>query len=162
MERNLLLRWHRHVHEKVTEWTTVIKNFLKELGQEALDNYFDTRQGKAASILDYTFRAEIRTVSLKKDTAIDPDEKVRGYWLMRTNPTEREISGIKIITQEQTQLAQVKKAITQAIVAKKGGEVRMISVRQETECKTALVDTLRPQILVGRLGMEGASLGESG
>ena len=43
---------------------------------------------------------------------------------MRTNLTEREISGIKIITQRQTQLAQVKKAITQKIVAKKREEVR--------------------------------------
>ena len=44
---------------------------------------------------------------------------------MRTlNLAEREISGIKIITQGQTQLAQVKKAITQTIVAKKREEVR--------------------------------------
>ena len=43
---------------------------------------------------------------------------------MRTsNLTEREISGIKIITQGQTQLAQVKKAITQTI-AKRREEVR--------------------------------------
>ena len=64
----------------------------EELGQEALDNYFDMRQGKAESILDYM-----------KDTAIDLDEKIRGYWLMRTsNLTEREISGIKIMSQGQT------------------------------------------------------------
>ena len=89
----------------------------EELGQEALDNYFDVRQGKAESILDYIFREEILTVALKKDTAIDLDEKIREYWLMRTsNLTEREVSGIKIITQGQTQLAQVKKAITQMIV----------------------------------------------
>ena len=95
----------------------------EELGQEALDNYFDMRQGKAESILDYIFREEILTVALKKDTAIDLDEKIRGYWLMRTsNLTEREISGIKIITQGQTQLAQVKKAITQTIVAKRREE----------------------------------------
>ena len=44
---------------------------------------------------------------------------------MRTsNLTEREISGIKIITQGQTQLAQVKKAISQTIVAKKREELR--------------------------------------
>ena len=76
----------------------------EELGQEALDNYFDMRQGKAESILDYSFREETLTVALKKETAIDLDGKIRGYWLMRTsNLTEREISGIKI------QLAQVKK-----------------------------------------------------
>ena len=44
---------------------------------------------------------------------------------MRTsNLTEREVCGIKIITQGQTQLAQVKKVITQTIVAKKREEVR--------------------------------------
>ena len=91
---------------------------LEELGQEALDNYFDMRQGKAESILDHIFRGEILTVALKKDTATDLDEKIRGYWLMRTsNLTEREVSGIKIITREQTQLAQVNKAITQTIGA---------------------------------------------
>ena len=61
--------------------TTVMENLHKELGQEALDNYFDMRQGKAESILDYIFREEILTVALKKDTAIDLDEKIRGYWL---------------------------------------------------------------------------------
>ena len=82
------------------------------------------RQGKAESILDYIVREEILTVVLKKDS-IDLDDKIRGYWLMRTsNLTEREISGIKIITQGQTELAQVKKAITQTFVAKKREEVR--------------------------------------
>ena len=97
----------------------------QELGQEALDNYFDMRQGKAESFQDYIFREEILTVALKKDTAIDLDEKIRGYWLMRTsNLTDREVSGIKIITQGQTQLTQVKKAITQTIVAQKREEVK--------------------------------------
>ena len=100
--------------------------------------------------MDYIFREEILTVALKKDTAIDPDAKIRGNWLMRTsNLTEREISGIKIITLGQTELAQVKKAITQTIVAKKREEVSvMVSVRQETERETALVDTLRPRISI--------------
>ena len=97
----------------------------EELGQEALDNCFDMRQGKAEIIQDYIFREEILTVALMKDTAFDLDEKIRGYWLMRSsNLTDREVSGIKIITQGQTQLTQVKKAITQTIVAKKREEVR--------------------------------------
>ena len=97
----------------------------EELGQEALDNYFDMRQGKAESTQDYIFREEVLTVALHKDTAIDLHEKIRGYWLMRTsNLTEREISGIKIIIQGQTELAQVKRAINQTIVVKKGEEVR--------------------------------------
>ena len=88
--------------------------FPEELGQEALDIYFDMRQGKAESFQDYIFREEILTVALQKDTAIDLDEKIRGYWLMRTSN----------LTQGQTQLAQVKRAITQTIVAKKREEVR--------------------------------------
>ena len=84
--------------------------------------YFNMRQGKAESIQDYIFHEEILTVAVKKDTAVDLDEKIRGYWLMRTsNLSEREISGIKIITQGQTELAHVKKAITQTTVAKKRG-----------------------------------------
>ena len=83
------------------------------------------RQGKAESNQDFIFREEIITGALQKDTAIDLDEKIRGYWLMRTsNLTEREISGINIITQVQTQLVQVKKAINQTTVAKKREEVR--------------------------------------
>ena len=35
----------------------------EELGQEALDNYFDMRQGKAESILDYISGEEILTVA---------------------------------------------------------------------------------------------------
>ena len=97
----------------------------EELGQEALDSDFHMCQGKAESIQDCIFREEILTVALKKDTAIDLGEKIRGYWLMRTsNLTDREVTGIKIITQAQTQLAQIKKAITQTIVAKKREEVR--------------------------------------
>ena len=67
---------------------------------------------------------------------------------MRTsNLTEREISGIEIITQGRTQLLQVNRAITQTIVAKKNGKKSgMISVKQETERETALVDTLRSRI----------------
>ena len=80
----------------------------EELGQEALDNYFDMGQGKAESIQDNIFREEILTIALQKDTAIDLDEKTRGYWLMReSNLTEREISGRSSLRARQ--LAQVKK-----------------------------------------------------
>ena len=121
----------------------------EELGQEALDNYFDMRQGKAESILDYVFREKIIPVALKKDTAVDLDDQIRGYWLRRTsNLTEREISGIKIITQGQIQLAQVKEAITQTIVAKRREEVRDDLRKQETERETALVDMLKPRISI--------------
>ena len=84
-----------------------MENFLRSLDRRHFDNYFDVRQGKAENIQDYIFREEILTVALQKDTAIDLDEKIRGYSPMRT-----------------TQLAQVKKAITQTIGAKKREEVR--------------------------------------
>ena len=98
----------------------------EELGQEALDNNFDMRQGKAESIHDYIFREEILTVALQKDTAIDLDEKIRGYWLMRTSEshgtrnfwTQDHHSGAD------TARARQKKAVTQTIVAKKREEVR--------------------------------------
>ena len=76
-----------------SQWTNIIQclkdngyvELPEELGQEALENYFDMPQGKAESIQDYIFREEILTVALKKDTAVDLDEKIRGYWLMRTS-----------------------------------------------------------------------------
>ena len=72
-----------------------------------------------------------------------------------SNLTEREISGIKIINQGRHSSRRSKKAITQMIVAKRRGEVRDdLSVKQETERETALVDTRRPRIstLVVRVG----------
>ena len=121
----------------------------EELGQEALDNYFDMRQGKAESILDYIFLKEILTVALKKDTAIDLDEKIRGYWLMRkSNLTVREISGIKIITEGQTTRAGQKRPSPRRLLQRSVRKSGMISVRQETERETALVDTLRPRISI--------------
>ena len=83
------------------------------------------RQGKAESILDYTFREEILTVALKKDTAIDLDEKIQRI-LADENV---EPHGTRNFWNQdhhlgQTQLAQVKKAITQTTVAKKREEVR--------------------------------------
>ena len=96
----------------------------EELGQEALDNYFDMRQDKAESIQDYIFFVK-KLLPCRRTQPLISMKKIRGYWLMRTsNLTEREFFGIKIITQGQTQLAQVKKAITQTIVAKKREEVR--------------------------------------
>ena len=121
----------------------------EELGQEALNNYFDMRQGKAESIQDYIFREEILTVALQKDTAIDLDEKIRGYWLMRTsNLTEREISGIKIITQGQHSSRRSRRPSPRRLLQRSVRKSGTICVRQETERETALVDTLRPRISI--------------
>ena len=84
------------------------------------------RQGKAESILDYIFREEILTVALRRTQPLISMRKSEGYWLMRTsNLTEREISGINIITQVgRHNSRRSKKSITQTIVAKKREEVR--------------------------------------
>ena len=114
----------------------------EELGQEALDNYFDMRQGKAESIQD--------SVALQKDTAIDLDEKIRGYWLMRTsNLTEREVFWNQDHHSEGRHSSRKSREpsprrLLQRSVRNSG----MISVRQETEHETALVDTLRPRISI--------------
>ena len=57
-----------------SQWTTSFKclkdngygELPEELGQEALDNDFDMRQGKAERIQDYIFRQEILTVALQR------------------------------------------------------------------------------------------------
>ena len=122
----------------------------KELGQEALDIYFDMRQGKAESTLDYIFREEFLTVALKKDTATDLDEKMRGYWLMRTsNLTEREVCGIKIMTQGSRHSSRrSKRPSPRRLLQRNVRRSGIISEKQETERETALVDTLRPRISI--------------
>ena len=120
----------------------------EELGQEVLDNYFDMRQGKAESILDYIFHEEILTVALKKYTAIDLDEKIRGYWLMsRTSRNEKFLESRSTLRGRHNSRRSKRpspRRLLQRNVRKSG----MISVRQETERETALVDTLRPRISI--------------
>ena len=93
----------------------------EELGQEALDNYFDMRQGKDESIQENIFREEILTVALQKDTAIDLDEEIRGYWLDENVESHgtRNFWNQDHHTRADTARARQKKAITQTIVAKK-------------------------------------------
>ena len=116
-----------------SQWTNIIKylkdngygELAEDLGQEALYNYFDMRQGRLESIQDYFFREEILTVALQKDTTIDLDEKIRGYWLMRTtNLTEQKICGIQHHHSRTDTTRASKKAIILTIVAKKRAEVR--------------------------------------
>ena len=122
----------------------------EELGQEALGYYFDMRQGKAESILDYIFREEILTVAFKKDTAIDLDEKIPRILADEnvSNLTEREISGIKIITQGRHNSRRSKRPSPRRLLQRNVRKSGMISMRQETERETALVDTLRPRISI--------------
>ena len=68
---------------------------------------------------------------------------------MRTsNLTEREISGIKIITQGRHSSRKSKKPSPKRLLQRNVRKSGMISVRQETERETALVDTLRPRISI--------------
>ena len=61
---------------------TLKKPFLRRR-QEALDNCFDTRQGKAEAIQDCINREDIRALPLQNSTKTALDEKMRGYWLIR-------------------------------------------------------------------------------
>ena len=99
---------------------------VEELGQEALDDYFDMRQGKAESIQDYAFREEILTVALREDRTIDLDEKIRGYWLVRTSRTSRNERFLESRSSLRGRRSsrRSKKTITQTIVAKRREEVR--------------------------------------
>ena len=73
----------------------------EEKGQEALDNCLDLRQGNAESIQDYISREEMMSLSLQNSTQVALDEKMRGYWLVRTSAlTEQEIAGIRSISRE--------------------------------------------------------------
>ena len=128
---------HHSMPQRRRLWRT-----FEELGQEALENYFDMRQGKAESIQDHIFREEILTVALQKDTAIDLDEKIRGYWLMRTsNLTEREISGIRSSLRGRHSSRRSRRPSPRRLLQRNVRKSGMISVRQETQRETALVDT---------------------
>ena len=85
-------------------------NTLEEKGQEALENHFDMRQGKA--IQDYINREELMSLSLQRSTRVALDEKIRVHWLIRTSvSSEQEIAGIRIVTEGCTGLSLVKRAI---------------------------------------------------
>ena len=55
------------------------RDTLEEKGQEALDNYFDMRQGKHDAIQEYINREEVMSLSLQNLTKIALDEKMCGY-----------------------------------------------------------------------------------
>ena len=58
---------------------------LGEKGQEALDNYFDTKLRNAEAIRIY-----MMSLSLQKLTNIARDEKMRGYWHIRTSASSEQ------------------------------------------------------------------------
>ena len=122
----------------------------EELGQEALDNYFDMRQGKADSIQDYIFREEILTVALQKDTAIDLDEKIRGLLTDENVESDgtRNFWNQDHHSGTDTARASQKKPSPRRLLQRNVRKLGMISVRQETERETDLVDTLRPRISI--------------
>ena len=96
-----------------------------EEGQEALDTYFDMRQGKAEAIQDHINREEMMSLPLQSSTKIALDKKMRGHWLIRTSAlSEQEIAGIRMVTEGSTGLSAVKKAIQQTIVSRRREEVR--------------------------------------
>ena len=83
------------------------------------------RQGKAEAIQDYINREEMRSLSLQNSTKIALDEKMRGYWRIRTSAlSEQEIAGIRIVTEESIGLSAVPRAIQPTIVSRRREEVR--------------------------------------
>ena len=76
---------------------------LEEENQEALDNNFDTRQGKAEANQDHVNRKEMMPLSRQNSTKIAPDENMHGYWLIRASAlSEQQIAGIRIVTEGST------------------------------------------------------------
>ena len=96
---------------------------LEELGPESSDNYFDMRQGKAENIRGFSVkkfslllcRRTQPLISMKKFEDI-------GWRERRFSRNEKFLESRS--SQGQTQFAQVRKVITQTIVAKKREEVR--------------------------------------
>ena len=118
----------------------------EELGQEALDNYFDMRQGEAESIQDYIFREENLTVALKKDTAVDLDQKIRGYWLMTSRSEKFQESRSSLRGRQSSRMSRrpSPRRLLQRSVRRSGTICEM----QETERETALEDMLKPRISI--------------
>ena len=112
----------------------------EELGQVALDNHFDMRQGKAESNQDYIFREEILTVALQKDTAIHLDEKnsrILADENVESHGT-RNFRNQDNHSGADTARASQKKPSPRRLLQRNVRKSGMISVRQETERETAL------------------------
>ena len=83
---------------------------LEEKGQEALDNYFDMRQAEA--VQDCINLEEMVSLSLRNSTKTALDEKLLGYWQIRTSAlSESSLTG-------SPELSAAKRAI-QAIVSRR-------------------------------------------
>ena len=121
----------------------------EELVQEALYNYFDMRQGKAESIQDYIFREEILTVAMKKDTAIDLDEKIRRYWLMRTSNLriERFLESRSSLKGRHSSSRSRRRSPRRSL-QRNVRRSEMICEKQETEREIELEDMPKPQISI--------------
>ena len=121
----------------------------EELGQKALGNYFDMRQGKAESIQDCIFREEILTVALKKDTAIDLDEKIRGYWLMRTsNLTDEKFLESRSSLRGRRSSCRLRRPSPRRLSQRSVRRSGMICEKQETERETVVEDMPKPRISI--------------
>ena len=108
---------------------------FEEQDQQALDNHFDMRQGRAEAFQAHINREEMMSLSVQNSTKIALDEKMRGYWLIRTSAfSEQEITGIRIVTEGSTGLSAVKRAIQQTIVSRqRERKFTMTVVDGETE-----------------------------
>ena len=93
-------------------------------------------QRKAEAIQDNINREEMMSLSLENSTKIALDEKMRGYWLIRTTAlSEKEIADIRIVTEGSTGLSAVKRAIQQTIVSRRREQVRDDRREQEDRAR---------------------------
>ena len=108
---------------------------FEEQAQQALDNHFDMRQGRAEAFQAYINREEMMSLSVQNSTKIALDETMRGYWLIRTSAfSEQEFTGIRIVTEGSTGLSAGKRAIQQTIVSRqRERKFTMTVVNRKTE-----------------------------
>ena len=66
--------------------TMVTETLLERRGQEALDNHFDARQGKAEAIQDHVNGEDMMSLSLQNSSNIALDEKIRAKWFPAHQP----------------------------------------------------------------------------
>ena len=101
-------------------------------------------QRKAEAVQDYINRKVMISLSIQNDRKVRYDEKMRGYWPIRTSALqEQEITGIRIFTEGSTGLSAVRRAIQQTIVAKRREEVRDDRREQEGRARGGAGDNFR-------------------
>ena len=100
-------------------------------GHEPLGNFFDMRQCKVEAIQDHINREEMMSLPLQNSTMIALDEKMHGYWLIRTSSlSEQDIAGIRIVTEGTCD--KIEQVHNQCDTCRKRVTVEQINIRPRT------------------------------